>query len=705
MATVDIRVLADASQAQRELSRTDRALGIFGKGASKIGKAAAIGFAAAAVGVAALGAKVVDFSGEAITAASNLEQSTGAVEAVFGKQASGIRKAAESAAQGFGLSTNAYQELASTLGAGLKNKGIKDFSGETQRAIGLGADLAAQFGGPTSEAVEAIGSLMRGEADPIEKYGVSINETAISAELAAKGQDKLKGAALEQAKAQARLSLLFKQTKDAQGAFGRESDTLAGKQARNAAAWENLKAKIGNVFLPGAIATQEFIANKLLPVIERMIPVITAVANQFAPAVERIKAVVVGLFNLFAKGDYTGSLGRALGISEDDPIIDKLLTLREQVISVFNTIKAALVAFVRGEGGATLTSWIGSVRSLWATVIPIVLQVIGAIVSGVAAAAPAIKSIGASVVSAFQSVASIITSVAGVIRTVWAAIGPYVLPIVRTVFTTVVTIISGAVQVISGVLKVVASLLKGDWAGAWKGAGQIVRGMATIIGAAARGILSVLRTILSAIVAEVRGKFTLAKTVAVAAFKALAAAVSSALTALRSTVAAKISAVVARIRSLFSPSTLVNAGRQLISGLVSGISQRISDAVAAVRNGVQRIRNLLPGSPIKDGPLRSWNNGGAGKRLMALLARGLRAGGRDVERELTHVLEAIASPTVTPRMSLAASGLDLRAPGGNTYLDVRLEVQPGVTGAQVGADFVRYVRDYERATGRKVLAK
>lgn len=221
------------------------------------------------LGITAANELVSTFT-DGIAGAADLEQSKGAISAVFKDDAKEIDKAAREAAKNLGLSRNAYNELASTVGAGLKNKGIQDFSGQTQKLIGLGADLAAQFGGDTATAVEAIGSLMRGEADPIERYGVSINETAVNAELAARGQDKLTGAALESAKAQARLDILMRQTTDAQGTFARESDTVAGKQQRAKAQWEDLKTEIGTGFLPAVAGVTGFFSDKLLPGIGRV---------------------------------------------------------------------------------------------------------------------------------------------------------------------------------------------------------------------------------------------------------------------------------------------------------------------------------------------------------------------------------------------------------------------------------------------------
>lgn len=208
---------------------------------------------------------VVSFFGDAVAGASNLEQSIGGVDAVFGKYAANVHAKSQQAAQDLGLSANAYNELITVSGAMLKNKGLTDFAEQSQKLIGIGADLAAQYGGSTKDAVEALNAAMRGESDPIERYGISLNETAVNAKLAQNGMAGLTGAALEQAKTQARLQIITDQSKDALGAFGRESDTLAGKQQRLAAEWENQKTALGQQLLPVMVNLTDFVSGSLLP--------------------------------------------------------------------------------------------------------------------------------------------------------------------------------------------------------------------------------------------------------------------------------------------------------------------------------------------------------------------------------------------------------------------------------------------------------
>lgn len=212
---------------------------------SKFNKIAGAAFAGVAAGVGALAVS-------GVKAASALEQSSGAIESVFGEAADAVAKFASSSAVNVGLSTSKYQELAAVVGSQMIRLGQSQDEAalSTDKLISLGADLSATFGGSVSDAVGAVGALLRGERDPIERYAVGIKDADVQARLAADGLGHLKGAALEQAKAQATLALLFDQTKSSAGTFAKESGTLAGQQQILGARFEDVKAKLATALLP-----------------------------------------------------------------------------------------------------------------------------------------------------------------------------------------------------------------------------------------------------------------------------------------------------------------------------------------------------------------------------------------------------------------------------------------------------------------------
>lgn len=214
---------------------------------------------AALAGMAGLALAGVKILSSAVTAASNAQQSMGATEAIFDKFAGNVVKTSDKAAQAFGLSANQYRESANLLGALFKNQGVEldKLSGSTERHVGLAADLSAMYGGPASNAVDAITAAYKGEFNQLEKYGVTLKQSIINtkAETIAKKQygkalKELTPAQQASAKQLATQRLLFQQTSDAQGAFARESNTLAGQQQRLSAQWDDMKVKLGTKLLP-----------------------------------------------------------------------------------------------------------------------------------------------------------------------------------------------------------------------------------------------------------------------------------------------------------------------------------------------------------------------------------------------------------------------------------------------------------------------
>lgn len=198
------------------------------------------------------GASLIGIAVAANKQASDLQQANGAVVAVFGSQSEAVKALAKQSAASLGIAASEYSQTAAIVGSQLKNMGVAQdqLVPKTQGLIKLGGDLAATYGGTTADAVEALSSLLRGETDPIEKYGVSIKQADIAAQLAAKGQGKLTGAAKKTAQTEALLAILTKQTGAAQGQRAREAGSYAQEQEVALAKVKDAGAKLGVAVLP-----------------------------------------------------------------------------------------------------------------------------------------------------------------------------------------------------------------------------------------------------------------------------------------------------------------------------------------------------------------------------------------------------------------------------------------------------------------------
>lgn len=490
--------------------------GAFVGGLKGIGGAMAGVFAAEKIGSFFIGA---------VQEASDAQQSIGATETVFAKAAASIIKNSQKAATKYGLSANTYRENANLIGSLFRNQGVAadQLAAKTDKMISIGADLAATFGGSTTDAVNALGSAFKGEFDSLERYGISIKQSNINALLAARGQDKLTGAALKAATQQATTDLIMKQSSASTGAFAKESDTLAHKQQVLGAKWDNLKTKLGNQLLPVITTVTGFFSDKLLPALGN-------VGDAFAPIVDAVK----GFAASFGSG---GGLG---GIS----------STVAKIGAAFATLGPPLQEF--GE-----------------QLLPVLLTIGSQIKSTVG---PAIQSIGSiiatQVVPAFKDFLPAVTPIAKFLLRIF---GGAVIGVIHGL----VNVIKGALGIITGVVKVFTGLLTGDWGKAWDGIKQIAKGALKLLIGAFQiwwngGVLSIFK----------KGILFLTKGLWKGLWDGLKGLASRGMGAIERGISGGLRSVLGFFRSIFgSVKSAVSSALGSVVSLVKGLPRRILNAL------------------------------------------------------------------------------------------------------------------------------
>lgn len=222
----------------------------------------------------------------AVTQARDLERNTAALGTVFGALGPQMNEFAKGAAN-IGMSQAEAAKASTFLGSVLKQSGFSmaETAVQTQKLVTLGADLALTYGYDVQEALLGMTALFRGEYDPIEKFGVAMKQSEINAALAAKKLNHLEGAERRLAEQQIRLTLLMERSADAQGAFGRQSGTLAVEQEKLQASINNMLQQAGTPLL-GVLAD---LAQELVPIVEDLTPVLTEI---FADLSDKTKVLV-----------------------------------------------------------------------------------------------------------------------------------------------------------------------------------------------------------------------------------------------------------------------------------------------------------------------------------------------------------------------------------------------------------------------------
>lgn len=265
----------------------------------------------------------------AIDDASTYQQASQAVEDVYGRLgADAIRAFAESGAETVGQSMNDILQSASVLGligknAGLAGEDLEDF---TESIITLGADLSAFANTSPEEAVQAIMASFRGEADPLEKYGVFLNDAALKQKALELGIYDGNGALSAQQRILAAYGVLMDSTTAQQGAFAGQADTLAGKQTELAAKLENTSTKIGEALLPTITELADYMLTKGVPALEDFAAWFQDPATQqgiegIGGVIKGVGDLTIGLGTSFA--DTSGMIGGVAGFLNGDLSFDE----------------------------------------------------------------------------------------------------------------------------------------------------------------------------------------------------------------------------------------------------------------------------------------------------------------------------------------------------------------------------------------------
>jgi hypothetical protein len=198
----------------------------------------------------------------AIRAASDFQEATSKVNVVFGRASKSVKDFANDAARNLGQSKQAVLDAAGTFGTFGKAAGLAgdDLSTFTTDFVTLSTDLASFNNTSPEEAVLAIGAALRGESEPLRRYGVLLNDAVLKQEAMTLGIYDGKGALTSQQKVLAAQAAIYKQTNDAQGDFMRTSDGLANSQRTLKAVFEDAKVALGQAFLKQAeTATQNIL--------------------------------------------------------------------------------------------------------------------------------------------------------------------------------------------------------------------------------------------------------------------------------------------------------------------------------------------------------------------------------------------------------------------------------------------------------------
>jgi hypothetical protein len=336
----------------------------FGTKVGDFSKKAALAFAAVA---AAAGAMAIKIGVDAVKAASDLSETISKVNVLFGDTAKDIEDFADSAASSLGQTKQQALDAAATFATFGRAAGLsgKDLAGFSTGFVSLASDLASFNNTSPEQAINAIGSALRGEAEPLRAYGVLLDDASLRQSALSLGIIKTtKEALTPQQKVLAAQALIYQQTSAAQGDFERTSDGLANKTRILTAQLENAKVTIGTALLPIVLQLATLFSEKVIPIVQQVADAFGSNADGLNGTLHTVADGIKGFVQPIFEGFK----------SAFDKIKATVIENKDEFEAFFNVVKAAapIIGAVIGKA----FSIIGDIASI---VLNIMANVLGAL--------------------------------------------------------------------------------------------------------------------------------------------------------------------------------------------------------------------------------------------------------------------------------------------------------------------------------------
>mgnify|MGYP000644484689 FL=1 len=173
-----IRITGDASGLRKG---TDDAEGVLAQFGSKVSAWSVASGQLIADGLKTGVSTAVGFIGDSIGAATDMNETLSKVGVLFGDGAGQVEAFADKAAVSLGQSKQQALDAAATFAtfgksAGLTGDKLASFSTDF---TSLASDLASFNNTSPQEAIDAIGAALRGEAEPLRRYGVLLDDASM----------------------------------------------------------------------------------------------------------------------------------------------------------------------------------------------------------------------------------------------------------------------------------------------------------------------------------------------------------------------------------------------------------------------------------------------------------------------------------------------------------------------------------------------
>lgn len=393
-------------------------------------------------------------------------------------------------------------------------------------------------------------------------------------------------------------------------------------------------SQIGTTFQTAFQPVVGMVQSQLLPALKPLMSALQNIGNAVMPAIQPIASGLATVASIIVQTMSVISTAVT-------PVINNIASSIQTVLPALQPLMSAL----QNLGNAIMPIITAAIQTI-APVLSTLVSNIGQTMSVIATA----------VTPVINNIAALIQAVLPAIQSAFQICGTYIQGVINAVFPFIQTVVTSVMNVVNAIISTVLAAINGDWSGVWEGIQNIVSSVWNGIQSIVSDAISAVSGIISSVLSGISGIFS-------SVWNGIKGAVSSAWSGITSVVSNGVSSMMnfitsipSRIMGVFSGagSWLLSAGKNIIQGLINGITNAIGGAISAVKNAVSGIIDGAKSLLGIASPSKVFDRE-IGRMIPAGLGRGVSENERAATRPVEDMVNSLLPSSIVTPMPVMSS--------------------------------------------------
>lgn len=402
-------------------------------------------------------------------------------------------------------------------------------------------------------------------------------------------------------------------------------------------------SQIGTTFQTAFQPVVGMVQSQLLPALKPLMSALQNIGNAIIPAIQPIASGLATVASIIVQTMSVISTAVT-------PVINDIASSIQTVLPALQPLMSAL----QNLGNAIMPVITAAIQ----TIAPVLSALVSSIVQTMGVIATAVTPV-------INNIASLIQTVLPAIQSAFQIWGTYIQGVINAVFPFIQTIVTSVMNVVNAIISTVLAAINGDWSGVWEGIQNIVSSVWEGIQSIVSGAINAVSGVISSVLSGISGIFS-------SVWDGIKGAVSSAWVGITSAVSSGVSSMMnfitsipSRIMGVFSGagSWLLSAGRNIIQGLINGITNAIGGAMSAVKNAVSGIIDGAKSLLGIASPSKVFDRE-IGRMIPAGLGRGVSENERAATRPVEDMVNSLLPSSIVTPMPVVSSPVPMNADSG-----------------------------------------